>query len=225
MDESRVGRTLDEFGADLRQHAAWKRRDQEARQRVREAGDGGEWSAWGDQPDERDAATIELHHKIELLGREEEARKTPAERRADAEEEEETKAADAARVAQSFADMYGSAYGRVKRPGGQWKSASEHRDDERQHRQRARRLRGLVAVEATRLESARYLVAERTVTPQTRSREPRRHGRGRAHRPRGPSAGDDSPEPPRSWGFVAVASRRMLEHERRREARWRRTAA
>ncbi|MBA2536934.1 MAG: hypothetical protein H0V20_05800 [Actinobacteria bacterium] len=71
-----------------------------------------------------------------------------------------------------------------------------------------------------------------TATPhlRARSRQPRRNVRSARRRARAPasSSGDDSPpEPPPSgsWNFLIFASRRMLAHELRREARWRRAAA
>jgi hypothetical protein len=59
----------------------------------------------------------------------------------------------------------------------------------------------------------------------TRVRGRRRNVRTLSRRTHGPpSSAEDSEPPSASWTFIALASRRMLQHERRREARWRRRA-
>ena len=180
---------------------------------------------WGDDaPDERDAVTKEFDRKTAMLAQEWEKQKTFAQRILKGEEEKKKRAADAARVAESLAQMYGEPYGRVKRPGRDWQTASELRGEEREHRRRADRIRAFVAIQTTRLE---VMGVATNRLPQTRTREPRRHVRGRAHRPRGPSTPDDpsEPEPPSSWAYLARASQQMRVRQRRREARWRRGVA
>ena len=57
-------------------------------------------------------------------------------------------------------------------------------------------------------------------------RAPRRSVRSSPKRANAPPSQGDDPEPPPSepWDYVGLASRRMIERVRRREARWRRGA-
>ena len=109
---------------------------------------------------------------------------------------------------------------RIQRTFEAWQQLPEH---EREHWNERR-----VGDAATYREIQARLRSLATATPAraARSRAPRRRNvRTAARRARAPasrSSGDTDPEPSsRIWLDLAVASRRMLEHERRREARWR----
>lgn len=139
-----------------------------------------------------------LHPEIAALRREEEAAKTPEQRRAEADEAEAVAHDDAEAVAANITSVYGGVFGeevverlaRVKRPGGEWMSASEHRARAAELRQRAERTWSAPAPHDA--------PAPAVVAPERQqgAREPRRNGHGRPRRARSPGRKDPDPSSP-----------------------------
>ena len=99
---------------------------------------------------------------------------------------------------------------------------------DRLERELAERNRGLVH-QMLRAFKARYMrpcSAPRARRPRAPRRRNVRTAPRRARAPASSSAGDlpDPPPPGGIWAYLALASARMVAHERRREARWRRGA-
>ena len=164
-------------------------------------------SAWGDFPP-LTGADREAAQTMQRLREEEDAKKTRAERRAEAAAREAQRASDAAKVA--------AVTGMAQRPGGEWMTEDEHRAYAGRLRRRA--LRGFQVAERDHQVRAAVTRAQ----PRRRESRPRtlRPRAALARAPDSPGRGQDDPDLANvEWTGLLVASARMMVRLRRRSAR------